>query len=242
MAKCPVGLVKLDVPILTTMVCDAVTLLPMPYPADIIDSPPPYVKSAGPSSLILGRDRLHARSVQMTDVGWNANAYGDYIDPTLQGNGCAQPYLSVTTKRPNVSFSITPALSNTENYGSGLYTAPAIADLNDDGFMDMVVGNMNGGLTYYSGKVYDVGIDEIPAKEIPSLNVYPNPGHGKFTIAAPYTGNTKLAVYDLNGRLVLSKEVTQNETQINLENQPVGIYLFIMQNEDGLRSAKVLKQ
>ena len=180
--------------------------------------------------------------VQMTDVGWNANAYGDYIDPTLQGNGCAQPYLSVTTKRPNVSFSITPALSNTENYGSGLYTAPAIADLNDDGFMDMVVGNMNGGLTYYSGKVYDVGIDEIPAKEIPSLNVYPNPGHGKFTIAAPYTGNTKLAVYDLNGRLVLSKEVTQNETQINLENQPVGIYLFIMQNEDGLRSAKVLKQ
>lgn len=180
--------------------------------------------------------------VEMTDVGFNANAYGDYVDPALGGNGCAQPYKSTISKRPNMQIILTPAFSNTLNYASGIYTAPAVADLNDDGFIDMVMGNINGGLNYFEGKVYDIGIEEIDHKGVANLNVFPNPGNGSFTISTPNMSNNKIAVYTLSGKLVLTQEVVSEETKVDLQNHPPGMYLFILQGKGELRTAKVVKQ
>lgn len=181
-------------------------------------------------------------SVSMTDVGFNANAYGDYVDQTLSGNGCVQPYKSSSTYRPNMKLLLSPAFSNTENYGQGIYSAPAVADIDNDGYLDMIVGNINGGLTYYKGKIYDVGIEEPKYNGVANLNIYPNPGNGNFTVKTPNTGQATISVYDLNGKLILNKQVTSSETSIDLQKQPAGMYLFIMKDKDHLRTAKVIKQ
>ncbi len=200
----------------------------------------------GSSSIVIeicfsGQPASQDIRVEMTDVGFNANAYGDYVDPSLPANGCAQPYLSTTSKRPNIRIALTPAFSNTENYMSGIYTAPALADLNNDGFMDMIMGNMNGGLNYFEGKVYDIGIEESPANRVANLNVFPNPGNGNYTINTPNVGNAKLNVFDLNGRLIMTQEINSDKTQISLANQADGMYLFILQDKQELRTAKVIK-
>ena len=180
--------------------------------------------------------------IEMTDVGFNANAYGDYVDQTLQGNGCAQPYLNNTTLRPNMRINLTPSFANTENYGQGIYTAPAVGDLDGDGFLDMIVGNMNGGLSYYQGKIYDVGLPEPKHNGVFNLNVFPNPGNGAFTVNTQNTGQAEISVFDLSGKLILRKEVNSAETKIDLQNQPSGMYLFIMQSKGKLKTAKVIKR
>lgn len=201
----------------------------------------------GASSIVIevcfrGQPTSQDIKVEMTDVGFNANAYGDYVDPTLSGNGCAQPYLNTISKRPNIQLMLTPAFSNTENYASGIYTAPALADLNDDGFMDMVMGNITGGLTFYEGKIYDVGIKEVKPTGIANLNVFPNPGNGNFTISTPNMSKAKIGVYTLGGKLLLTKNVDSEETTVDLQNQPPGMYLFTLQSSEELRTAKVVKQ
>ncbi len=180
--------------------------------------------------------------VEMTDVGFNANAYGDYVDPSLQGNGCAQPYIASTTRRPNVKIILTPAFANTENYMSGVYTAPALADLNGDGFVDMIMGNINGGLNYFEGKIYDVGIEEHKPTGVANLNVFPNPGNGSFTISTPNMSKANLSVFTLSGKLLMNKQVIADETKIDLQSQPDGMYLFILQGDGELRTAKVIKR
>ena len=189
-----------------------------------------------------GQPKSNNIHVEMTDVGFDANAYGDYVDQTLQGDGCAQPYLSTTTMRPNIRLVVRPAFSNTESYGSGIYTAPAVADLDDDGFLDMIMGNMNGGLTYYKGKIYDVGIEEPPYKGVSNLNVYPNPGNGKFIVNTPYSGNAEIFVFDLSGRQVQSIKVFQEETEVNLEKHPKGMYLFIYKSDENIKTCKVINR
>lgn len=51
------------------------------------------------------------------------------------------------------------------------------ADLNDDGKMDLVVGNLAGGVTLFKGSVARVGKDCTPPVEVPPLSItaYPNP-------------------------------------------------------------------
>lgn len=189
-----------------------------------------------------GQPKSNNIHVEMTDVGFNANAYGDYVDPTLQGDGCAQPYLGSTSLRPNIRLLLRPAFSNTENYGSGIYSAPAVADLDNDGYLDMILGGMNGGLSYYSGKVYDVGIEEPEYKGVSNLIVYPNPGTGRFVISTPYTGNAEIFVFDLSGRQIFSAPVFESETEVNLEKQPSGMYLFIYKSNETLKTGKVIKR
>lgn len=188
-----------------------------------------------------GQQKSNNIHVEMTDVGFNANAYGDYVDQTLGGDGCAQPYLGSTTMRPNIRLLLRPAFSKTETYGSGIYTAPAVADLDGDGFLDMIVGNMNGGLNYYTGTVYDVGIEEAKYKGVSNLNVYPNPGHGRFIVNTPYMGDAEIYVMDLSGKQILSQKVYETETEINLENHPKGMYLFIYKTAEDLKTGKVIK-
>lgn len=180
--------------------------------------------------------------VEMTDVGFKANAYGTFVDSTSQGQGCQQPFNNSITLRPNIKVILKPAFANTENYGNGRFTAPAVADLDNDGFLDMLVGNMNGGLFYYKGKIYDVGIDEPRQTNSSSLDVFPNPGNGKYTISTSNTGKAELKVFNLNGKLILQQDINSSETRVDLQNHPSGMYLFILQEKNTLKTAKVIKQ
>ena len=94
---------------------------------------------------------------------------------------------------------------------------------------------------YFEGKIYDVGIEEHKHKGVANLNVFPNPGNGSFTISTPNTGQAELNVFDLSGKMVLSQKVSSEETKVDLQNQPDGMYLFILHDTDNLRTAKVVK-
>ncbi len=87
----------------------------------------------------------------------------------------------------------------------GLRCASALADLNGDGTLEMVVGNFGGGLELMNGNiVVNQGVEEI---EKTVFRVFPNPAQGRITIE----GTGRLTITNLLGQTVLTKEINGTE-------------------------------
>jgi hypothetical protein len=89
---------------------------------------------------------------------------------------------------------------------------------------------------YYVTAVYDVGesgpsnvvsivVTDINDISETSVNVYPNPNNGTFTISLPEGAETVLSVKDLTGKSVYQNNV-RGTTTINLNDMYKGIYLL----------------
>lgn len=93
----------------------------------------------------------------------------------------------------------------------GMRCAAALADLNSDGSLELLVGNLGGGLELMNGNiVVNQGVEEI---EKTVFRVFPNPAQGRFSIE----GTGRLTIMNLLGQTVLTKEIAGGET-IELPN------------------------
>lgn len=101
----------------------------------------------------------------------------------------------------------------------GMRSSSAIADLNEDGLLEMIVGNMCGGLQLLNGNIIvNQDVEENgPSTNSGSLVVYPNPAKGSFTVE----GKGILIVTNLLGQTVFSKEIN-GQTSFTL---PSGLWL-----------------
>ena len=88
----------------------------------------------------------------------------------------------------------------------GMRCASALADLNGDGTLEMVVGNLCGGLELINGNItVNHGVEET---ENADFRIFPNPAHGLVTIE----GTGQLTISNLLGQTVLTKEIDGRET------------------------------
>jgi len=97
---------------------------------------------------------------------------------------------------------------------------------------------------YYNGtvRVYKnitVGIDELK-KDIFNATVYPNPVTNGFRIKG-IEGTSELRLTDLNGKVLLTKQVTGNET-ITVNNLPQGMYIVKIITSEGMIERKLVKK
>ncbi len=104
----------------------------------------------------------------------------------------------------------------------------ALADLNHDGFLEIVIGNYRGGLQMFSTNL-PVPPPVSAAAEQPGalgVKVYPNPARGEvyFSLPANYTQPVVLQLFAANGQL-LRQAVRQGTVwQEHLAGLPAGLY------------------
>ncbi len=71
------------------------------------------------------------------------------------------------------------------------------------------------------------------------LSIYPNPVLNTFQIqGVENLTNFELKIYDMKGRLLMSKE---NETTINLESLASGHYIYRLKSKEGYKTGKIIK-
>ena len=70
-----------------------------------------------------------------------------------------------------------------------------------------------------------------------NLNIYPNPTTGIVQIKNTPEGFNGIDIYNIQGKLLIS---TTTELEIDLNNYPVGVYLFRVKNSSG-KIYKVIK-
>ena len=123
----------------------------------------------------------------------------------------------------------------------GIHSAAAIADLNGDGQLEVVVGNFGGGLQLYNAEfpVVNLGISEH--QDDMEVLIFPNPVLSQLHILVSERSlHNDLRVMDLWGRIVLEQEIIAPETMIDVSNLPSGVYLLEL--ERGLVNRIFLKR
>ena len=100
------------------------------------------------------------------------------------------------------------------------------------------VGSLNQNTVLYLDALTFDGITGMEAEISPikPLSVYPNPFNSKTTIiASSEFVMRKVEVIDLMGRVVLSDHVTSpaNSVEVNLANQPEGMYIIKVTDQVG---------
>ena len=174
--------------------------------------------------------------LSMTDQGFNCHAYGDITNFNNQSaNGCAMPYLQTIQKRPDIRLSLTPAAipvpaAQHHDLYIGERTNADFADLNADGYLDAVVGNLSGGLSLFYGNEYTFSAPEI-SKESSFVSIYPNPNNGTFQIdlaADVLAEYSYLRIFNTQGQQVFSQELS-SDSEIRLtQNLTDGLYIGII--------------
>ena len=70
--------------------------------------------------------------------------------------------------------------------------------------------------------------------------LFPNPVINFFSVSG-IEGRAKISLSDLNGRVILTKEISNNE-MISLENLSRGAYIITLENSNGVSSTTILKK
>ncbi|WP_295831486.1 T9SS type A sorting domain-containing protein [uncultured Winogradskyella sp.] len=77
------------------------------------------------------------------------------------------------------------------------------------------------------------------------IKAYPNPTVDLLTLSInnAIVNNQIVKVYDLNGKVILQKEIIQNETQIDFSQFNAGVYLFNVfdKNHTLIKAFKIIK-
>jgi hypothetical protein len=97
-----------------------------------------------------------------------------------------------------------------------------------DGYINMSMGVMT--FTPMDSICTPTTVPRIAVEHAVSVNVYPNPNHGMFTlqVAGSDLKNASVAVYDMMGRACYQSAITRSTSQITLD-QSSGIYLVKLQ-------------
>jgi len=117
----------------------------------------------------------------------------------------------------------------------GSFTAVAVGDFNNDGFLDIVVGNHRGGLTIFFGVPENPNrnVDRVETHCNASLRIYPNPVQNLLFIQFEDDFPLQYEILDLQGRTVRSLQSARNGQSVDVSALPTGIYLlkFVIKNQ-----------
>jgi hypothetical protein len=129
---------------------------------------------------------------------------------------------------------------------NGFQVKPALADINNDGFYELIVGNARGGLQLYAtpwrkSLVSNIGNEPDISKKI---NIYPNPANDFIRVdidlsSDVYTGN--LSIIDGLGRILLVINNYIFGEQVPISNLPKGYYFVRLESKKASWQAPFIK-
>ena len=93
---------------------------------------------------------------------------------------------------------------NSNNIWDGGKSAIAISDINSDGDIDMIVGNLSGGISYFSSDSLLTNTINSTIQNKNDLKVFPNPAKNQITITSKFNG--EVYIYDLFGEVVYNEK------------------------------------
>lgn len=90
-----------------------------------------------------------------------------------------------------------------------------------------------------AGMVFSTLTNSVNEVESNKVAVYPNPANNVLNLTN-VKANSTISIFDLNGKMVISKQATSNSFDIS--ELPVGIYSISIVDNEGSRTAKFVKQ
>ncbi len=120
------------------------------------------------------------------------------------------------------------------NLKIGRNTVPAVYDIDNDGFLELLIGNARGGIDFYNTSYSVQGLDTSVADDSAvEAIIYPNPTTGAFQILTDEV-LSKITLYDIRGKLMQEWNSANNHYQ--MDDIQSGTYLVKLDAADGRNS------
>jgi len=107
----------------------------------------------------------------------------------------------------------------------GARTAPTGADINNDGYWDLFVGNYSGGVSFYKGRATSTSIVENTIDW--NFALFPNPANHSINILIVNNKNSnfEVSIYNALGQLISTERLNDNSITIDIDNYTSGMYI-----------------
>ncbi|MGE5355724.1 MAG: T9SS type A sorting domain-containing protein [Deltaproteobacteria bacterium] len=132
-----------------------------------------------------------------------------------------------------------------KDYGSiniGSNAAPSVADIDDDGYLEMIIGTPRGGFELWDTDIKVKG--KVSTNDINYyFNVYPNPFQSYINIDNNIYENSfaKVTLYDIFGRPVVNQIISPGNNKINTNKLSCGTYFLKIRLKDKIINYKFIK-
>ncbi len=171
------------------------------------------------------------------DIKGNINIFGidGYAVPFFYKENSATKLLAGNVNGQIFYYDVPSVITNTctlidadvNNIYEGAQAAVFYEDVNNDGKRDLFVGNGSGGLSFFSSKALNIGVQENTLAELNNnIFLFPNPASDRLQLKIDgiefETG--KLVLFDILGKEVQSSDIHSNAQLILLNKLNTGIY------------------
>lgn len=143
----------------------------------------------------------------------------------------------------NLSGDFAVRSENLFTHSEGNHVYPAIWDFNNDGFLDVVIGNERGGLSYFSTNVLmDGTVGTQSLSEAPPVSIYPNPATEllQVELSDAWEGTANWRLYNSRGQVMGTEQGTSASISIDVAPLPAGIYFLQLSGNQGQRTEKIV--
>lgn len=121
----------------------------------------------------------------------------------------------------------------------GYMAAPAVADIDNDGIMELVVGNFGGGLQLFNS-IIEVN-HSIESHQTARFTISPNPANDIVRITSSHNKAFRIVIADLAGQNVATQQATNGTTEVDISQLPQGFYLISLICGDSVETKKIIK-
>lgn len=195
-----------------------------------------------PNKAILGN--LDARTAGLVDgysAPWVIDIDGSYRFIMATNHGRIEMYKDIDG---HVYDPFTEVTVNLGQVDDGARTRTAFHDINNDGYLDMLVGNFRGGLTWYSTDLPSGVMVATEAPNLPSsaVKISPNPAHDRLRVETnlELNGRVTLQVLTVTGQLVYQHRLQAQDEVIDLNGLNSGVYFLKIDAEEGIVTKKLV--
>lgn len=131
------------------------------------------------------------------------------------------------------------ANENILSFYEGRRTGLAISDLSNTPGLEMIVGNLRGGLGYYKSANPDNIFESIDLDNL--VKLFPNPTSGILNLTTDIEFPYNLEVINLTGQIVLKQDRLIGNYQLDVSALPNGMYIIKLSLEGKQRQIKFVK-
>jgi hypothetical protein len=152
-------------------------------------------------------------------------------------NGDLMLYNNITAV-PDAAFNLI-----TNNWGNvyvGRRVNPDVADLNNDGFFELILGNERGGIDFFRTNAEKMSVSASGPSVLKTISLYPNPVRD---ILYLYNDPEfkRYSLFSITGKLLMSGNLQTGMNELNLSNISPGIYILRADDNGSATSIKINK-